>query len=46
VGWLSRRRDLRRPFYLREWPVARFVEDFGLYRLLGTIRYPGKVNAA
>ena len=36
----------RRPFILREWPVTRFVEDFGLYRLLGTIRYPGKVNAA
>jgi RNA-directed DNA polymerase len=36
----------RRPFSLREWPVTRFVEDFGLYRLIGTIRYPGKVNAA
>ncbi|HYX23675.1 MAG TPA: group II intron reverse transcriptase/maturase [Thermoanaerobaculia bacterium] len=42
----GRRRDGRRPFLLREWPVTRFVEDFGLYRLLGTIRYPGKVNAA
>ena len=40
------RRDGRRPFRLREWPVPRFVEEFGLYRLLGTIRYPGKVNAA
>jgi RNA-directed DNA polymerase len=42
----GRRRNGRRPFFLREWPVPRFVEDFGLYRLLGTIRYPGKVNAA
>ena len=42
----GRRRDGRRPFLLREWPVTRFVEDFGLHRLLGTIRYPGKVNAA
>jgi RNA-directed DNA polymerase len=40
------RRDGQRPFRLREWPVSRFVEDFGLYRLLGTIRYPSKVNAA
>jgi len=40
------RRNGRRPFFLRAWPVTRFVEDFGLYRLLGTIRYPGKVNAA
>lgn len=40
------RPDGRRPFALREWPVTRFVQDFGLYRLVGTIRYPGKVNAA
>jgi RNA-directed DNA polymerase len=40
------RLDDRRPFSLREWPVTRFVEGFGLYRLIGTIRYPGKVNAA
>lgn len=46
IGCRSRRLNLRRSFYLREWPVTRFVEDFGLYRLLGTIRYPGKANAA
>ena len=23
----------------------RFVEDFGLYKLLGTIRYPGGAHA-
>ena len=39
-------RKERRPFFLREWPITRFVEGFGLYRLIGTIRYPGKVNAA
>jgi group II intron reverse transcriptase/maturase len=36
-----RRRDRSRPFRLRDWPITRFVEDFGLHRLLGTIRYPG-----
>lgn len=30
----------RRPFYHRDWPHPRFVKDFGLYKLLGTIRYP------
>ncbi len=35
----------RRPFALHEWPLTRFVEDFGLHRLVGTIRYPGKVHA-
>jgi RNA-directed DNA polymerase len=34
-----------RPFYHREWPHRRFVEDFGLHKLLGTIRYPGGVHA-
>jgi RNA-directed DNA polymerase len=36
----------RRPFQLREWGVPRFVEDFGLHRLVGTIRYPGLANAS
>ena len=36
----------RRPFELREWTPARFVEEFGLHRLVGTIRYPGFVNAS
>jgi RNA-directed DNA polymerase len=35
----------RRPFSLHEWSPARFAADFGLYRLVGTIRYPGQVNA-
>lgn len=35
----------RRPFSLREWTPARFAADFGLHRLVGTIRYPGQVNA-
>jgi RNA-directed DNA polymerase len=36
----------RRPFELRQWAPARFVEEFGLYRLVGTIRYPGFANAS
>jgi RNA-directed DNA polymerase len=36
----------RRPFSLWEWPPARFVSEFGLYRLVGSIRYPGLVNAS
>lgn len=35
----------RRPFHLKQWPHTRFVEEFGLYKLLGTIRYPGAANA-
>jgi len=36
----------RRPFSLRDWSPARFKEEFGLHRLVGTIRYPGLVNAS
>jgi group II intron reverse transcriptase/maturase len=36
----------RRPFQLREWAPARFVTEFGLHRLVGTIRYPGLANAS
>ena len=36
----------RRPFDLQEWSPARFVEGFGLHRLVGTIRYPGLVHAS
>jgi group II intron reverse transcriptase/maturase len=47
VRLLPRVRDWRRrPFDLREWAPARFVEEFGLHRLVGTIRYPGPVNAS
>lgn len=35
----------RRPFHMKEWPHARFVEEHGLYKLLGTIRYPGAAHA-
>ena len=35
----------RRPFSLRDWSPARFAE-FGLHRLVGTIRYPGFANAS
>ena len=35
----------RRPFHHRSWPHRRFVDDFGLYRLSGTIRYPGGAHA-
>jgi RNA-directed DNA polymerase len=38
------RRWRRRPFSLRESP-ARFAAELGLHRLVGTIRYPGQVNA-
>jgi group II intron reverse transcriptase/maturase len=36
----------RRPFEMREWAPARFAEEFGLHRLVGTIRYPGLVNGS
>lgn len=36
----------RRDFRYDEWPITRFVQDHGLYRLIGTIRYPGGVHAA
>lgn len=35
-----------RPFSLRDWSPARFATEFGLHRLVGTIRYPGSVNAS
>jgi len=36
----------QRPFRRKEWPHKRFVNDHGLYKLLGTIRYPGGAHAA
>jgi RNA-directed DNA polymerase len=36
----------RRPFTLSEWSPARFAAEFGLHRLVGTIRYPGLVHAS
>jgi RNA-directed DNA polymerase len=37
--------DRKKPFNPRAWPLSRFVNDHGLHRLLGTIRYPCFVNA-
>lgn len=34
-----------RPFHHPDWTHRRFVHDFGLYKLLGTIRFPGGANA-
>ena len=46
VRLIAQREGLkRRPFYLRHWPHLRFVNDFNLYKLLGTIRYPGGAHA-
>jgi group II intron reverse transcriptase/maturase len=52
VGLLRKRGGQRRnrpggkPFNPREWPHRRFVEELGLYQLLGTIKYPGGAHAA
>ncbi|MFI5184119.1 MAG: group II intron reverse transcriptase/maturase [Vicinamibacteria bacterium] len=47
VRLLPRVRDWRRrPFDLSEWTPARFASELGLHRLVGTIRYPGYVNAS
>jgi RNA-directed DNA polymerase len=35
----------RRPFSLHDWSPAFFAKNLGLHRLVGTIRYPGQVNA-
>jgi hypothetical protein len=37
--------DRRKPFRAKKWPLPRFVNEHGLHRLLGTIRYPGEVHA-
>jgi RNA-directed DNA polymerase len=37
--------DRRKPFHRKKWPLPRFVNEHGLHRLLGTIRYPGEVHA-
>jgi RNA-directed DNA polymerase len=37
--------DRRRPFRAKKWPLPRFVNEHGLHRLVGTIRYPGEVHA-
>jgi group II intron reverse transcriptase/maturase len=35
-----------RSFSLADWPRERLVKEHGLYRLLGTVRYPGGSHAA
>lgn len=35
-----------KPFNPRQWTHQRFVQEHGLFKLLGTIRYPGRTNAA
>ena len=42
---MKRGGDRRKPVNSRAWPLTRFVAEHGLHRLLGTIRYPGPVNA-
>jgi group II intron reverse transcriptase/maturase len=39
-------RKNKKPYRPKEWPHKRFVEEFGLFRLLGTIRYPGGAKVA
>lgn len=41
----ARQETDRRPFSSRHWSPARFAKELGLHRLIGTIRYPGIVNA-
>jgi len=45
VAARHRREWKRRPFHLAAWTPARFAADFGLHRLVGTIRHPGLVHA-
>ena len=43
---MQRRGGQRRPaFRFADWPHRRFVEEHGLHKLLGTIRYPGGAHA-
>jgi group II intron reverse transcriptase/maturase len=43
---LARRGGQRKkPWNPREWSHQRLVQDFSLFKLLGTIRYPGGVHA-
>lgn len=42
----GRGRNQRPILWHKEWTHARLVTDFGLFQLLGTIRYPGPPHAA
>jgi RNA-directed DNA polymerase len=41
----GRGRNRRRGLWLADWSHTRFVQDHGLHKLLGTIRYPGASHA-
>jgi group II intron reverse transcriptase/maturase len=41
----GRGRHRRRGFWHADWPHTRFVQEHGLHKLLGTIRYPGASHA-
>jgi group II intron reverse transcriptase/maturase len=43
---LVRRTTGKRPFADHHWTPARFAQELGLHRLVGTIRYPGNASAA
>lgn len=45
-GGQRRWRPNGRPFRASDWPHTRFVTEHGLFKLLGTIRYPGGAHAA
>jgi group II intron reverse transcriptase/maturase len=45
-GGQRRWRPGGRPFNPCEWPHRRLVQEHGLYKLLGTIQYPGGAHAA
>jgi RNA-directed DNA polymerase len=45
-GGQRKQRTNNRPFNRKQWPHKRFVNEHGLYKLQGTVRYPGGVNAA
>jgi RNA-directed DNA polymerase len=45
VRLLISRGQRRQPINPREWTHVRFVEEFGLHKLLGTIRFPGGAHA-
>jgi RNA-directed DNA polymerase len=41
----GRGRNRRRVSWLADWPHTRLVQEHGLHKLLGTIRYPGASHA-
>lgn len=45
-GGQRKNRPGGKPFRVMDWPHTRFVTEHGLYKLLGTIRYPDRTHAA